>query len=81
MGTLHNDVNIFYSGRKEPIMSVSRLELIRSDMFLKVFKSLNICDGCRDPISVIIEGEQEDVISAAFSKLSRKSGVSIIQGY
>lgn len=62
-------------------MSVSRLELIRSDLFLKVFKSMNICDGCRDPVSVIIDVEQEDVVSAAFSKLSRKSGVSIIQGY
>ena len=80
MDNLYNDVNIYCGTDKDPVLSVSMIELIRSEMFLKLFQSLNICDGCRDPVSVIIAGELEDVFSAAFSKLSRKSGVSIIQG-
>lgn len=80
MDHLYNDVNVYCGTIKDPILSLSKIELIGGKVFHELFQSLNFCDGCRDPVSVIIDGEQEDVVSAAFSNLSRKSGVSIIKG-
>ena len=77
MDSFH-DVNL-YAGRDGYVMSVSRLELIKSNLFKNILDSLNICDSCSTPITIIIE-EDRDVIFAAFSEVTWKPGLTIIRG-
>ena len=75
------DVAIFAGGGHNiPVLRAFKIELTKSKIFQDLFKTLNICDGCKEPLSIIIDGETRADILAAFSKVTQQSGVSIIQG-
>ena len=74
-----HDVNIF-SGSGDLVMTAARIELIKSPLFFRLFSDMSSCDTCREPVSVIIADEDSQVVSAAISKVTNRSGISIIQG-
>lgn len=74
------DVVIYSCMSKQPIVKANIIELIKSPYLSKILKSLNICDGCKEPVSIIIEGETEANIMAAFNQVTRQTGLIIIQG-
>ena len=59
----------------------TRLELVARIPWLRqIFSELKFCDGCKDPVRIIIADEDEATVRDAFDKLSLfKSGHSIIQ--
>ena len=68
-----HDVKI-YAGTKLATTG-SRLELAAKNPWLRqIFSEMNFCDGCKDPLGVIIADEDETTVKDAF-----KSGLSIIQ--
>ena len=75
---LFHDVNI-YAGADGYVMSVSKLELIKSNLFKNILAGLNICDGCSEPLKIIFPDEDRDVVFAAFSEVTWKPGVTIIR--
>ena len=79
---LSRDVHVFVTGRKDPLLATSRIELsTASSMMRDIFLGLKVCDGCKEPMSIIIADEEEKVVTAAFSKVLRKrGGLTIIQG-
>lgn len=74
------DVHIYVSSETKPVLMTSKLKLTESVVLKPLMQSLNICDGCQEPISIIIPDEDKNVVLAAFSKYFKTSGVSIIQG-
>ena len=75
---LFHDVNI-YAGADGYVMSVSKLELIKSNLFKNILSCLNICDGCSEPLKIIFPDEDRDVVFAAFSEVTWKPGLTIIR--
>ena len=77
-----NDVHVFVTGTKKPVVTTNRLVLSNaSTMMEDILKGLTLCDGCPGPLSFIIADEEERVVTAAFSKVTRKrGGLTIIQG-
>ena len=77
-------VHIYVSGRVGPVTTVSRLELAsRSRQLHHLLASLSLCDGCTQPLALVIAGEEANTVEAAFSQLAvfnKRAGVSIIQG-
>ena len=77
---MSKDVDIYSGSGKIPVLKANKIELIKSQIFRDILKSLNICDGCRDPVSIIVDGETEVDIFAALCKVTHQTGVSIIRG-
>ena len=68
-----HDVEI-YAGKKLATTG-SRLELAANNPWLRqIFSEMNFCDGCKDPLGIIIADEDENTVRDAF-----KTGLSIIQ--
>ena len=64
-----------------PILGISKLELLKSNLFRNLLGGLNICDGCQEPVSIIIDGEDKDTVVQTFAQLSAvKPGLTIIKG-
>ena len=59
---------------------MSKIELSKSKLLTELISALNICDGCQEPISIIIAEEEKQTVESAFSHLSTKTGLSIVQG-
>ena len=85
METTFHDVNIhgatFYPGTsvRQPIMMTTRLELAaRSSLLAELLAGLQLCDGCRDPVTIIIAEEEASTVAAVLG--SSNTAVSIIQG-
>ena len=77
-------VHIYVSGRAGPVITVSRLELAsRSRQLHHLLASLSLCDGCTQPLALVLAGEEATTVEAAFSQVAvfnKRAGVSIIQG-
>ena len=85
METTFHDVNIhgatFYPGTsvRQPIMMTTRLELAsRSSLLAELLAGLQLCDGCRDPVTIIVAEEEASTVAAVLG--SSNTAVSIIQG-
>ena len=85
METTFHDVNIhgttFYPGTsvRQPIVMSTRLELAaRSSLLAELLAGLQLCDGCRDPVTIIIAEEEASTVAAVLG--SSNTAVSIIQG-
>ena len=78
-----SDVNIFADTAKEPVVTISRLELAAKSSFMyQLINSLNMCDGCGDSISIIFAEEKKETIIALMAEVAhfKKSGLLIIKG-
>ena len=78
-------VHIYVPGHREPVCRLSRLELAsRSRLLHHLLTSLRVCDGCSQPLALIITGEEARTVEAAFKQVeapfNKRAGVSIIQG-
>ena len=77
-------VHIYVSGRAGPVATLSRLELAsRSRQLHRLLASLSLCDGCTQPLALVLAGEEANTVEAAFSQVAvfnKRAGVSIIQG-
>ena len=67
---LPKEVNIYVEGSDDPVFELSKLELAKSDFLRKLVSSLNICDGCSQPLSIIIVGEEKQTVVSTFGQLS-----------
>ena len=78
------DVNIFSGQSKEPVFTISSLELAaKSPVIRNLLKTINICDGCHGLMSIIFADEDKHTLETALSQMThfKKSGsLSIIQG-
>ena len=77
------DVNIYCGQTKNPVFNISCLELTaKSPVIRKLLNSLNICDGCRDPVSIIFPDEDCATVVAVMSQMThfKKGGLLIIEG-
>jgi len=77
-----SDVNIFADTAKEPVGTISRLELAAKSSFMyQLINSLNMCDGCGDSISIIFAEEKKETIIALMAEVAhfKKSGLLIIK--
>merc|ERR1712098_979870 len=82
MGKMTSDVNIFAGTAKEPVVTISRIELAAKSAFMyQLINSLNICDGCGETISIIFAEEKKETLMALMAEVThfRKSGLSIIK--
>ena len=67
--TSFHDVTIF-SGAK-PVTTASRLEIAAKVPFLRdVLSTQNLCDGCRENITLVFAEEDEDTLRGTFADLS-----------
>ena len=78
-------VHIYVQGHRDPVCRLSRLELAsRSRLLHHLLTSLRVCDGCSQPLALIITGEEARTVEAAFKQVeapfNKTVGVSIIQG-
>ena len=78
-------VNIYVPGHRDPVCRLSRLELAsRSRLLHHLLTSLRVCDGCSQPLALIITGEEARTVGAAFklveAPFNKTAGFSIIQG-
>ena len=77
-------VHIYVSGRAGPVTTLSRLELSsRSRLLHRLLTSLNLCDGCTQPLALVLAGEEAGTVESALSQVAvfnKRAGVSIIQG-
>ena len=78
-------VHIYVPGHRDPVCRLSRLELAsRSRLLHHLLTSLRVCDGCSQPLALIITGEEARTVEAAFklveAPFNKRAGVSIIQG-
>ena len=77
----NEEVLIFTDSSKEPVFQMSKMELSKSRFLTKLVNSLNFCDGCREPVTIFISGEEKQTVVSSLSQLSaKKSGLSIIVG-
>ena len=78
------DVNIFSGQSKEPVFTISSLELAaKSPVIRNLLKTISICDGCQSPVSIIFAEEDKHTVVTAMSQMThlKKNGSpSIIQG-
>ena len=74
-----------YRGDAQLSITASRLEVgAKSPVLLDLLSSLNFCDGCKEPATLIFpqEDEGEDTLKEVFKRLShfrRGRGFSILQ--
>ena len=64
------EVNIYVEGSGDPVFELSKIELAKSDLLRKLLSSLNICDGCSQPLSIIIADEEKQTVVSTFGQLS-----------
>ena len=64
------EVNIYVEGSGDPVLELSKIELAKSDLLRKLLLSLNICDGCSQPLSIIIAGEEKQTVVSTFAQMS-----------
>ena len=57
---------------------MSKIELSKSKFLTGLVSSLNFCDGCLQPVSIIIVGEEKQTVVASLSQLKAKYGPSKI---
>ena len=78
------DVNIFSGQSKEPVFTISSLELAaKSPIFRNLLKTINICDGCQSPVSIIFADEDKHTVVTAMSQMThfkKNSSLLFIQG-
>ena len=67
---LLKEVNIYVEGSDEPVFELSKIELAKSDLLRNFVSSLNLCDGCSQPVSIIIAGEEKQTVVLTFAQLS-----------
>ena len=72
------DVQVF--GKDGFVMSVSKLELVKSQLFKNIFGDMNICDTCTEPMAITLADESSEVIKAALHEVTWRPGLTIIQG-
>ena len=80
-----DDVHIYVSDSSDPVVTITSLELAsKSELLHDIFSSLHICDGCPQPMSIILpdpDDDRESVISALrLVSHFKKSRLSIIKG-
>ena len=69
------EVNIYVDGSDDPVFDLSKIELAKSGQLRKLVSSLNICDGCSQPLSIIIAGEEKKTVVSTFGQLSSQETV------
>ena len=69
-----------FVNHKDPVMSISLLELTRIKFVNQILKSLNFCDSCLEPVSIIFADEESLTVKSVIQSLMNKSGFSIITG-
>ena len=79
------DVNIYCSHQsKEPVFTISCLEFAaKSPAIRSILHTINVCDGCQTPVSIIFAEEDRHTVVAAMSQMThfkKSSSLSIIQG-
>ena len=57
---------------------MSKIELSKSKLMAGLMTSVNFCDGCSQPVSIIITGEDKQTVVSSLSQLKAKAGLSII---
>jgi len=67
-----------FVNHKDPVMSISLLELTRIKFVNQILKSLNFCDSCLEPVSIIFADEESLTVKSVIKSLMNKSGFSII---
>ena len=68
------DVNVYHG--KELVAQTSKVLLVRFPLFQQIFKRLNLCDVCKDQMSVIVE-DTDQVTEIMTKKIeTRKSDVN-----
>ena len=72
------DVLVYVDSVKEPVIQMSKIELSKSKLMAGLMTSLNICDGCSQPVSIIITGEEKQTVVSSLSQIKAKAGLSII---
>ena len=77
---LPKDVLIYSDTSKDPVLHISKIELSKSKLLKNLLSTLNFCDGCQEPTSIIIADEERQTVVSTFSHLSPKTGLSIFQG-
>ena len=80
-----DDVHIYVSDSADPVVTMTSIELAsKSKLLHDIFSSLHICDGCPQPMSIILpdpDDDRESVISALrLVSHFKKSRLSIIKG-
>ena len=82
-----DDVHIYVSDSDsaDPVVTMTSIELAsKSKLLHDIFSSLHICDGCPQPMSIILpdpEDDKESVISALrLVSHFKKTRLSIIKG-
>ena len=74
---LFHDVNIYLGSKL--LTSSTRLEIAGKSQYLcELLKSITVCQGCREPISIIFppDDESENSILAVFKPVGSVSGQS-----
>ena len=74
------EVLIYVDSVKGPVFQMSKIELSKSKFLAGLVTSLNFCDGCSQPVFIIITGEEKQTVVSSLSQLTAKSGLSIITG-
>ena len=76
---LPKEVNIYVEGSDDPVFELSKIELAKSDLLRKLVSSLNLCDGCSQPLSITIAGEEKQTVVSTFGQLSpQKTGLDMV---
>ena len=76
--SLPKNISIYSDTSKEPVLHISKIELSKSKLLQDLLSTLDICDGCQEPISIIIAEEEKETITAAFSHPPSKSSLTTI---
>ena len=80
---MSSEVNIFAGTAKEPVFTISRIEIAAKSVFMyQLINSLNICDGCGETISIIFAEEKKETLVTLMTQVIhfKKSGLSINKG-
>ena len=76
-------VNIYCGSQSDIVFSISMLELsAKSKVMRNILGSMSVCDGCREPVSIIFAEEDRETVQCVMNQIAHfnKTGVSIIQG-
>ena len=75
------EINIYVEGTDDPVFELSKIELAKSDLLRKLVSSLNLCDGCSQPLSIIIAREEKQTVVWTFGQLSaQETGLDNFKG-
>ena len=77
------NVDIYIDNEQDPVVRMQIMDLLKHkhSVIYDVISSLNICDGCSAPVSIIITEEDRITVNTVMmSIMSQKRGFTIIQG-